>query len=307
MALNLRQLEAFHWIYLLGSFHAAARHLGTSQAAISIRIRDLERDLGVTLFERHHDGVRATSKGVALAPHAARMLALAGEVQALGSARALSGRVRFGATGVHALTWLPELLRRVSAETPEIVVELAIETSEVLHDMLERGRLDIALLAGPVADARLLAEPVGPIPNAWLASPRLGLDARCTPAALASRPIISDRAGSRLHAAVMAWFRVEGCDPACHHGASHLHTRLHLAQQGVGVALAGRAAAMRSVRQGVLMLIETPRPAPSLDYVLASADTLSPAVRHVRARAATLVRQRPDLDTVFVEAGLAER
>lgn len=58
--MNFRHYEALYWIGRLGSFHAAARHLHTSQAAISVRIRDLERQLGVVLFERVHDGVEIT-------------------------------------------------------------------------------------------------------------------------------------------------------------------------------------------------------------------------------------------------------
>ena len=50
--MNLKHYEAFYWIHRLGSFHAAARQLGLSQAAISAPLKDQDDDLGVPLFDR---------------------------------------------------------------------------------------------------------------------------------------------------------------------------------------------------------------------------------------------------------------
>ena len=58
-----RQLEALYWITRLGSFAAAARKLNTSQPAISQRIRDLERSLGVPLFDRSRRRAVLTPQG----------------------------------------------------------------------------------------------------------------------------------------------------------------------------------------------------------------------------------------------------
>ena len=59
--MTLRQLEAFYWIARLGSFHAAARHLHVAQPSVSARVRELERHLGVPLFERSGRGLRPTA------------------------------------------------------------------------------------------------------------------------------------------------------------------------------------------------------------------------------------------------------
>src|SRR5258705_4571681 len=79
--MNFRQYEALYWIGRLGSFHAAARHLKTSQPAISARIRDLEQSLGVILFERTDRGVQLTLKGRDLLQYAAQLVSLASEIQ----------------------------------------------------------------------------------------------------------------------------------------------------------------------------------------------------------------------------------
>jgi DNA-binding transcriptional LysR family regulator len=94
--MNLKQLEAFYWIARLGSFHAAARHLKMRQPSVSARVRELERHLGIALFDRSGRSVRLTTKGRELLSYADQMLQLAGEVeQRVGSRAAPTGRVRF--------------------------------------------------------------------------------------------------------------------------------------------------------------------------------------------------------------------
>ena len=132
---------------------------------------------------------------------------------------------------------------------------------------------------------------------AWLASPKLNLPLRPMAAAdLALWPVISDRQGSHLYAAAMEWFRAEGVEPRQHHGCSSLPTRIHLATQGVGVALAALSAASRELARGTLQLVATLRPPPTLDYVIAhSSMGLSPSVRIVADAAKSLIGQKPDL------------
>lgn len=49
----------------LGSLRAASRHLGIAQPAISRSIREIENELGATLFQRHQQGIRLTAVGEA--------------------------------------------------------------------------------------------------------------------------------------------------------------------------------------------------------------------------------------------------
>lgn len=308
--MNFRQYEALYWIGRLGSFHAAARHLKTSQPAISARIRDLEASLGVVLFDRADRGARLTPKGHELLRYAAQFVALAADVrQRVGTREALTGRVRFGATNIHALTWLPSLIERVSRSYPGIVLEVAIDTSETLQALMERGQLDIAVLAGPLEAPRLTTEPVGRVANVWVASPRLNLPVQPMSARdLAQRPIISDRPGTHLHTATMEWFRSEGVEPHCHHSSSHLPTRIHLAVAGVGIALAARSAVSRELGQGTLELVATKRPAPLLAYYIAYSDIgLSPCDQVVVEQARALIAQKPDLDAYYAAAEDARR
>ena len=77
---NLKQLETFYWAAKLGSFTAAAERLNYTQSTVSMRIHDLEQDLGVSLFDRSQRTARITSKGRDLLKHAEELLNLSAEV-----------------------------------------------------------------------------------------------------------------------------------------------------------------------------------------------------------------------------------
>jgi DNA-binding transcriptional LysR family regulator len=238
-------------------------------------------------------------------PFAAQLMSLAADVRNhIGSPDAMSGRVRFGATNIHALTWLPSLIERVSRSHPGILVEVAVDTSETMQLLLEKGQLDMAVIAGPVESAKLACELVGRVANAFVASPRLNLPLEPASArSLAGWAIISDRPGTHLHAATMGWFREEGAEPRQLHSCSHLPTRIHLAVEGFGIALAARSAVGRELAQGSLELVATSRPAPHLDYYLAySANGLSPCDRAVAEIARALLAQKPDLESYYAAA-----
>ena len=73
---NLKQLETFYWAAKLGSFTAAAERLNYTQSTVSMRIHDLEQNLGVSLFDRSQRTARITSKGRDLLKHAEELLNL---------------------------------------------------------------------------------------------------------------------------------------------------------------------------------------------------------------------------------------
>jgi len=276
--MNLKQFEAFYWIARLGSFHAAARHLRVAQPSISARVRELERHLGVSLFDRSGRNARLTPQGRELLNYAGQMLALAGEVeQKIGSRTALVGRVRLGVTSIPAVTWMPKLLRRMAKAYPGIEVEFTVDSSENMRAQLLHGELDIAFLAGPLSDHSLATESLGAVAMAWLASPSLALpDRPLSPADLADVPIITDVRGSFLHQLVLDWFQGGHTTPRRHHACSSLPTRLLLARDGIGVAIAPAAVAAREIAEGSLRLVVAEPALPALDYVIAVAGATRP-------------------------------
>jgi len=269
--MNFRQFEALYWIGRLGSFHAAARQLRTSQPAISARIRELELELRVLIFERADRRLRPTAKGLELLQYAERVVGLAQEIRdRIGSPQSLSGRVRLGVTPLSAISWAPALIENLAQSAPAVTVELVVETSDVMRGQIERGEIDLAVVLGSVETPRLRHEALGTLAMGWIASPRLRLPEDGVSAAdLASVPIITDRPGTHLYTSAMNWFREQGAAPLVHHGCSSLPTRVRMAALGLGAALVATSAAAEEIAAGRVRVLATRQPVPAVACVLA--------------------------------------
>src|ERR1700682_5321061 len=124
---TIKELEAFVAVVESGSFQGAARRLNATPPAVSKRISELETELGVRLFERSTRRCHLTPRGRTLVSFAQRVLSDIGEIRrTVGERSSLAGLIRMGVPETIAFTQLPEILRRVSAELPQLTVEVAI-------------------------------------------------------------------------------------------------------------------------------------------------------------------------------------
>ena len=116
-------------------------------SAVSMQMKALEADLGVTLFDRAFRPPRLTPVGRAVAGHAGLVLQAEEDLlRACDAASRLTGRVRVGFIGTASVRLLPDVLRRAGRLVPG--VEFAIETglSEDLDLKVRQGRLDAAVI-----------------------------------------------------------------------------------------------------------------------------------------------------------------
>jgi LysR family transcriptional regulator, hca operon transcriptional activator len=144
-----RHLRYFVAVAEEGSLTVAAeRRLHTAQPSLSRQIRDLEYQVGVELLSRSARGVELTAAGRAFLDHA--RLALA-QVDAAGEAarRAAEPAKRSFALGFltgQEMDWLPEAVRILRDELPNIEVTVSSQYSPNLADALMRGKLDVAFM-----------------------------------------------------------------------------------------------------------------------------------------------------------------
>jgi len=153
--LKTRQLLLLVALAEEGNIHRAAQVLNMTQPAASKLLKDLEDVLEVPLFERLPRGMRPTWYGETMIRHA--RIALSSLNQAHDELVALkaggAGQVNLGAITAPGLVLLPPAVAAVKREHPNLRVSLDIETSPVLLERLEQGKLDLLV-------ARLFAEPV---------------------------------------------------------------------------------------------------------------------------------------------------
>ncbi|MET7418665.1 LysR substrate-binding domain-containing protein [Dactylosporangium sp. NPDC005555] len=143
-------------------FSRAAEVLGIAQPPLSQAMRRLERDLGVTLFDRLPRGTELTAAGHALRDEAERFLAAEQRLRALmHSIRDGDlGTLRAGVPPETPAPALGELLRRLARDAPGLDVDLQeLSTAEQL-DQLAGARLDVGLVHHPVDAADLARGPV---------------------------------------------------------------------------------------------------------------------------------------------------
>src|SRR5712672_1563510 len=148
-AMELRHLRYFVAVAEEGSLTLAAeKRLHTAQPSLSRQIRDLEYEVGVQLMSRSVHGIELTAAGKAFLDHA--RLALAQVDAAVEAARRAAEpsnqSFALGFLTGQEMDWLPEAMRILHDELPNMDVTVSSKYSPQLADALTRGKLDIAFM-----------------------------------------------------------------------------------------------------------------------------------------------------------------
>jgi DNA-binding transcriptional LysR family regulator len=159
---NLDALDLLVTVSELGSISSAAAAHHETQPAASMRLRSLERALGLQLLERARTGSRLTPAGSATVEwagvvlHAVRAL-LAG-TQALRSDK--RSHLRIGASLTVAEYLVPAWLRRLATALPEVGVSLEMGNSAHVVEMVSHGEVDVGFIEGPGSPGHLRARDI---------------------------------------------------------------------------------------------------------------------------------------------------
>ncbi len=147
--MELRHLRYFVAVAEEGSLTVAAeRRLHTAQPSLSRQIRDLEYEVGVQLMTRSVRGIELTAAGRAFLDHARLALAQveAAREAARRAARPSKTTFALGFLTGQEMDWLPDAMRILRDELPNIDVTVSSQYSPALADALARGSLDLAFL-----------------------------------------------------------------------------------------------------------------------------------------------------------------
>ncbi len=157
---DVRQLQALVAVAEHGTFSGAAKSLHTVQSNVSAHVARLERELGVTLVDRHTG--RLTVEGTAVVGRARRVQAelesIRADVARLGTE--VSGDVRFGVIGTTARWLVAGLLDGLREQHPRIHTVVVEASTTSLALQLLSGHLDLAVVNLPADDVELTTEPL---------------------------------------------------------------------------------------------------------------------------------------------------
>ncbi|MEX6505688.1 LysR substrate-binding domain-containing protein [Jiella sp. M17.18] len=170
--LTLRQLRSVQAISRHGTVAAAARQLGLTAPAVTLQIKQLEDECGLSLFDRTSEGMRLTTAGAAVLGAAntieTTLRALSDEIEAVKGVR--SGTIQLGVVST-AKYFAPRLIAAFQREFPAIEMKLKVGNREDIVGDLKNYQLDVALMGRPPLDFPVHSTCFGDHPLVMIAPP----------------------------------------------------------------------------------------------------------------------------------------
>ena len=277
--MDLRHLRYFLMIAREGTISGAAAALHVSQPSLSRQMQELERDLGVQLFERGSRHITLTEPGMRLRKRAEEIVDLVGrtEDEFRLSANALAGEVRIGGGETPAMGLLADVMTDFVDAYPLVRFSLFSGNAENVSERLDTGRIDFGVFVGHVDLSRYEFLQL-PAQNRWGAFMRaddpLAAHDVVTPADLAGRPLIFSEQASRE---MGAWFHRDLDDLDVVATYNLLYNAALLARRGMGIVVSLEG--IVDTREGSGLAFRPLEPALSADIFIAwkRYQTFSPA------------------------------
>ena len=306
--IDLRSWRQFLVLAQTLHFGRAAQQLHITQPPLSLAIQQLERRLGVPLFERTRRSVALTPVGAQLVEPVRQLLqqAAALQVRSREAAGGTVGRVRVGFVSTVGFGPLPRWLRAFRDAHPGIAIELIEATGDVQLRGFERGEIDVGFMlhapglslvapvAAPAAPGSMrlqqLSLGIEPLVLALPDLPAWAAPRRLRSAEVLVQPlVIFPRAATpSLYDAVLAFYHHHGATPTIAQEATQMQTIVNLVSAGLGLALVPQAVTQLQ-RPGVLyrslpaaLAGAAPRAETSLLWPLEPAPAVSRFVEFVR-------------------------
>ena len=270
--ITLRQLRYLTSLARHRHFGRAAQDCAVSQPALSMQIRELEREIGAELIERRPGHFGLTEIGEEVTRRAEHILTGSRDLVDFARHRdVLSGRLVLGIIPTLAPFILPRVLPLLQKQYPALRLEVRETLTQALLDELAGGEIDCVMLALPAVaadvevlplftDAFLLAVPAGdPLP----------LLARVDISDVNQRRLILLEEGHCLRDQALAFCATKRRDAAAGLGATSLATVMQMVANGYGVTLVPEVAIDTELRDARVKLLRFSEPEPGRSIGLA--------------------------------------
>ena len=240
--MNLRELRYLVAVADHRHFGRAAEACFVSQPTLSTQLKKLERELGVELVERNPGHIVLTPAGEQVVARARVVLSEADDIVDIAT-RAKdpeAGSLRIGLFPTLAPYLLPHVVPALHRRYPKVELLLVEDKTEVVHQQLREGALDVGVLALPVADDHLHLEVLFD-EDFVLAVPsdhRLATDdGPVDPSVLVGQEVLLLEEGHCLRDQALAVCRLAGAEERTGFRATSLETLRQMVAAGVGVTL----------------------------------------------------------------------
>ncbi|WP_374265544.1 LysR family transcriptional regulator [Zoogloea sp.] len=257
-----RRLQVFHAVARHGSFTRAAEALFMTQPAVTFQIKQLEEQFNTRLFDRGHGRVTLTPAGDLVMAYAERILGLTDELESRVAELTdeLSGVLHLGTSTTIAAYWLPCLIEGFKRRYPRVLPRVSVGNSQTIEGRVMDRSLDVGLIEIVTDQPTLERRHLGQDELQVIVAPGHPLTAEKSVRAgqLAAYPLLHREPGNGIRDLVDQFFADAGIpyeDLNVTAELGSLSSVKHLAAQGLGVAVASRAAIGRELKDGQLAAI----------------------------------------------------
>lgn len=270
--ITLRQLRYLTALARHRHFGRAAEDCAVTQPALSMQVRELEREIGAELVERRPGEITLTDTGLDVVRRAEHILAATRDLVDFARHRdVLSGRLVLGIIPTLAPYILPRVLPQLQARYPLLRLEVRETQTKQLLGELASGDIDCVMLALPAEDADVESLPL--FTDAFLlavpAADPLPAHSRVDVADVDRRRLILLEEGHCLRDQALAFCATKRRDQPAGLGATSLTTVMQMVANGYGVTLVPEVAIDAELRDARVKLLRFAEPEPGRSIGLA--------------------------------------
>jgi DNA-binding transcriptional LysR family regulator len=258
--MDIRDLQVFLAVSTRLNFTRAGEDVHLSQPSVSVRMRQLEEELGVKLFEQLGKRVALTEAGQLLVPYAIRVIAAMSDARdAIDGLQGLErGALRIGASTTPGMYVIPRTIAHFKRRYPKIEVHLAVKDTRQIEEGVIRNEFDFGFVGGHLAgdevdvlpwitDEIILIVPLGH---------RLAGKRSVTPQDLSSEKFIFREQGSATRAVVATHLRKCHIEVAGVMEIENPESVKKAVQNGLGIAFISAFAAETDLKAKTLVAVE---------------------------------------------------
>jgi LysR family hydrogen peroxide-inducible transcriptional activator len=263
--ITLRQLRYLTALARHKHFGRAAADCAVTQPALSMQVRELEREIGAELVERRPGDIALTDIGQDVARRAEQILASTRDLVDFARHRdLLSGPLKLGIIPTLAPYILPRVLPLLQKRYPLLRLEVRETQTKMLLEELVSGELDAVMLALPAEDADVETLPL--FTDAFLlavpAADPLPALSRVDVADVDQRRLILLEEGHCLRDQALAFCATKRRDQPASLGATSLTTVMQMVANGYGVTLVPEVSIDAELRDARVKLLRFAEPEP---------------------------------------------
>jgi len=260
--MDIRDLQVFLSVAKHLNYTRAGEEVNLSQPSVSVRMRQLERELGTNLFDQLGKKIALTEAGEVLLPYATRVIsAMKDARQAIDELQGLErGSLRIGASTTPGMYLVPGVIAHFKRQYPEIAMHLTVKDTRQIEDGVIKNEFDFGFVGGHLAgdEVEVMAWLTDELVLIVPATHRLAGKRIVKPEDLLGEKFILREEGSATRAVVASHLRKCKVEPDAVMEMANPESVKKAVQNGLGIAFISAFAVESELRAKTLVAAKMP-------------------------------------------------